>query len=132
MARRRGNRSAYFRTYFEEHPDLVDGSDNTALYAQWSRDHNGREMAQRDKQAMANVKSTLRSKHRGGGKRKGRRLLQRVTAAGARTGRSALEGLEVMIDNCLSLARQMDTAGLESVIKNLRDARNGVVLKSGL
>ena len=92
MARRRGNRSAYFRTYFEEHPDLVDGSDNSALYAQWSRDHSGREMTQKDKQAMANVKSSLRSQHRGGGKRKGRRLLRRVTAAGARTGRSASRG----------------------------------------
>jgi hypothetical protein len=131
MAKRRGNRSAYFRKYFDEHPDLVDGSDNTALYAQWTRDHAGREMTQRDKQAMANVKSSLRSKHRGGGKRKGKRLLKRVTAAGVRTGRSTLDGLEVMIDNCLSLARQMDPAGLDAVIKDLRHARNGVVLKGG-
>jgi hypothetical protein len=37
----------------------------------------------------------------------------------------------MMIDDCLSLARQMDPAGLEHVIKSLRRARNDVVLRSG-
>jgi hypothetical protein len=36
-----------------------------------------------------------------------------------------------MIDDCLSVARQMDPAGLEHVIKSLRQARNDVVLRNG-
>jgi hypothetical protein len=105
-------------------------SSNTAVVEQWKRDHPGKEMDVREKQAMANVKSNMRSKSRGG-KMRGRKLLRSVAAAGLRTGNNSLVGLEMMIDDCLSLARQMDPAGLEDVIKSLRRARNDVVLKSG-
>jgi len=53
-----------------------------------------------------------------------------LTAAGQRTGVSNMVGLEIRIDDCLSLARQMDAEGLHDVITNLRKARNEVVLKS--
>jgi hypothetical protein len=128
--RRKRNRSGYYRQLFTDHPEWLTISSNAAVVEQWKRDHPGKEMDLREKQAMANVKSNMRSKvHHGKGR--GRRLLKRVTAAGARTGNNTLVGLEMMIDDCLSLARQMDPAGLEEVIKNLRRARNDVVLKGG-
>jgi hypothetical protein len=128
--RRRGNRSAYYRQLFTDHPDWLAGTTNMPVVEQWQKDHPGKEMSQRDKQAMANVKSNMRSAGHGG-KKRGRRLLRKLTAAGQRTGNSTLVGLEMMIDDCLSLARQMDPTGLEHVIKSLRRARNDVVLKSG-
>jgi hypothetical protein len=128
--RRRGSKSAYFRQRFTEHPEWLKVTSNSAVVEQWKKDHSGKEMGLRDKQAMANVKSNMNSKLRGG-KRRGRRLLKNVTAAGVRTGNSNLVGLEMMIDDCLSLARQMDPTGLEHVIKSLRRARNDVVLRSG-
>ena len=128
--RRKGNRSGYYRQLFTDHPEWLAISSNAAVVEQWKRDHPGKEMDIREKQAMANVKSNMRSSSRGGSKR-GRKLLRHVTAAGARTGNSTLVSLEMRIDDCLSLARQMDPAGLDHVIKSLRRARNDVVLKSG-
>jgi hypothetical protein len=128
--RRRGNRSGYYRQLFTDHPEWLNISSNAAVVEQWKKDHPGKEMDIREKQAMANVKSNMRSASRGGSKR-GRKLLRHVTAAGVRTGNSTLVSLEMRIDDCLSLARQMDPAGLEHVIKSLRRARNDVVLKSG-
>jgi len=128
--RRKGNRSGYYRQLFTDHPEWLTISSNAAVVEQWKRDHPGKEMDLREKQAMANVKSNMRSRSRGGQKR-GRRLLRHVTAAGLRTGNNTLVGLEMRIDDCLSLARQMDPTGLEDVIKSLRRARNDVVLKGG-
>jgi hypothetical protein len=42
-----------------------------------------------------------------------------------------LESLELVIDDCLTLARKMDREGLADVIGLLRQARNAVVWKLG-
>ena len=46
------------------------------------------------------------------------------------TSRGALEGLELLIDRCLAIAREHEES-LENVARHLREARNGVVLKLG-
>jgi hypothetical protein len=46
-------------------------------------------------------------------------------------GSSKLDQLELQIDDCLILARQMDQEGLHDVIGLLRKARNEVVWKIG-
>jgi hypothetical protein len=130
MAKRRGaSKSAYFREQFEKHPDWAAATNNKELMEQWRMDHPGKQMTKSYKQAMANVKSSLRHKKRGG-KKRGARLHQMLMASGQRTGVSSMVGLEIRIDDCLSLARQMDADGLQNVISNLRKARNEVVLKS--
>jgi hypothetical protein len=127
--RRRGSKSAYFREQFEKHPEWAAATTNKELMEQWKVDHPGKQMTKSHKQAMANVKSSLRHRKRGG-KKRGAKLHQMLTAAGQRTGISSMVGLEIRIDDCLSLARQMDADGLHNVISNLRKARNEVVLKS--
>ncbi len=127
--RRKGNKSGYFRDQFEKHPEWAVATTNKDLVEQWRVDHPGKQMSQSDKQAMANVKSSLRHRKRGG-KKRGAKLHRMLTAAGQRTGVSNMVGLEIRIDDCLSLARQMDAEGLHNVISNLRKARNEVVLKS--
>jgi hypothetical protein len=128
--RRKGSKSGYFRELFHQNPEWVAATSNADVVARWKTDHPGKEMTNSHKQAMANVKSSLRNRARGG-KKRGRKLLRLVTAAGQRTGHSNLVSLELRIDDCLSLARQMDPEGLHNVITNLRKARNEVVLKSG-
>jgi hypothetical protein len=127
MARRkRGSVSAYFRTVFEKNPAWLLGKSNKPVLAQYRADHSlgeNAEVPQRIRNNLANLKSILRKKHRG---RSGARLVSVKTVPG-----SKLEGLEELIDECLTMAKNLDRSGLESVIRKLRSARNEVVWKIG-
>ena len=52
-------------------------------------------------------------------------------AVAPRSGVRGLESLEEQIDECLTLAKNLDREGLSSVINLLRRARNEVVWKIG-
>ena len=128
MAKRRGRRkgstSAFFRNIFEERPDLLDSKSNDELRKLWLDAHpNQRDVPKKVIQNLSNLKSVLRKKKR----LKGRR----GAAAQVRTGPRGLEALEVQIDECLTMAKNLDRAGLEEVIHHLRRARNQVVWKQG-
>jgi hypothetical protein len=140
--RRRGDRgqgdgetvSGYFRRVFEERPDLVQSGSNQEIFDRWLADHAGeKDVPQRVKQILFNVKSLLRRKLR----RKRRQVAApaRPTETAVRAGRPkagrGLETLEEQIDEGLMMARGLDPEGLDHVIKLLRGARNQVVMLLG-
>jgi hypothetical protein len=126
--------SGYFRGVFEERPDLVKSGSNQEIFERWLADHPGeKEVPQRVKQILFNVKSLLRRKLR----RKRRQAAGQarpaetaVPAGRPRTGQR-LETLEEQIDEGLMMARALDAEGLDNVIKLLRGARNQVVMLLG-
>jgi len=127
MAKRRGRRkgstSAFFRNIFEERPDLLDSKSNDELRKLWLQAHpNQREVPKKVIQNLSNLKSVLRKKKRTKG---GRASVAQVRPA------RGLEALEVQIDECLTMAKNLDRSGLEEVIHHLRRARNKVVWKQG-
>jgi hypothetical protein len=135
MARKKAETiSGYFRKVFQENPKLLDSRSNAELLERWLRDHpDEKEVSNRVKTGLANIKSVLRKKH----KRRGRRKAEQPVASAAdgaaaprSTGRR-LEHLEEAIDECLTLAKNMDREGLASIIGLLRRARNEVVWKMG-
>ena len=73
---------------------------------------------------LANVKSVLRKKGR---VKSGAKLISVTTAPSA----GKLEALEELIDECLTMAKNIDRSGLEHIIGKLRTARNEVVWKLG-
>lgn len=126
------NISGYFRAIFKENPKFLKSRSNDELLKQWISDHpKEKEVPARVKQGLANVKSVLRSKRRG---RKRQAEEEQGTVAVLTTSRQPsgrLERLEEHIDDALTMARNLDRQGLESVIAVLRRARNEVVWKMG-
>src|SRR6516225_8603988 len=113
MAKRRGRRkgstSAFFRNIFEERPDLLDSKSNDELRKLWLDAHpNQSEVPKKVIQNLSNLKSVLRKKKR---LKRGR-----AGAAPVRTGARGLEALELQIDECLTMARNLDRVGLEEAI----------------
>ena len=126
--------SAYFRRIFTENPKWLEGSSNKEVLQRWLDDHSDQtEVPNRVKYILSNVKSVLRRKQR---QEPGRRPKEekatgaKVTRPGG-TAAKALETLEEKIDECLSLARNLDREGLTAVLVALRAARNQVVWKLG-
>jgi hypothetical protein len=122
----------YFRRVFKEYPKLLGTRSNDEVLARWLCDHPGeKEVPANIKNHLANVKGILRKKGR-----KKRRKAKTVEQNGAvqaistppkptRIAPKGLEGLEEIIVDCLTAAKNMDREGL------LRNARNGVVWKLG-
>jgi hypothetical protein len=123
---------------FAENPGLLEGRSNQGLLDRWLKDHAGqKEVPQKVKANLQNIKSVLRKQKR---KRKGGRP-KKVVAAPAQTAlaspptapaaapasRSKLEGLLILIDDCLVAARGLDAEGRHDVIRHLRRARNLIV-----
>lgn len=139
MAARRGRprktTSGYFRTIFEEQPALLDGRSNEELINRWKTDHprHTEKELRKVKGNLANVKSLMRRKDRvekrGPGRPPGRGSALMGNFVGG--GRASMPHLEEHIDDCLAMAKSLDRAGLEDVIKTLRHARNLVVWKMG-
>src|SRR5262249_8628912 len=96
-----------------------------------------KEVPDRVKSILFNVKSKLRKKlgaKRGRPRKDGQPAVERQPAQATPVRRPAargLESLEAQIDDCLTLAREIDREGLEAVIDLLRKARYGVVVKQG-
>jgi hypothetical protein len=129
----------YFRPILLENPKLLRTRSNAKLLQRWLDDHPGeKEVPGRVKQGLSNIKSLLRKKRR-------RRKRRDAGAEGAEPAASAnaapwetshpsaneLEGLEIQIDECMTLAKNIDREELDGVITLLRRARNQVVWKSG-
>jgi hypothetical protein len=131
-----GSVAGYFRELFKKTPRLLGERSNQKLLDQWLTDHpEHAEVPHSVKANLANVKSVLRSKKR---KRVAGRARAQVGAAGHErasgdqsTSIRNLEGLELEIDECLTMARGLDRDGLRDVIALLRRARNAVVWKIG-
>jgi hypothetical protein len=123
--------SARFKQLFTEHPDWLDLEKNDPIFDHW-RQATGAAMDKRTRGVMANVKSRLRQKLRGGRGRPGRKPGRKPgTLAASRASVAELERLELMIDGCLARARELEAAKIEDVTKHLRLARNAIVLMFG-
>jgi len=126
----------YFRRVFGENPKWLETRSNDEVLARWREDHPGEtEVSDRVKQGLSNVKSVLRKAGRkkpGRPKKEGRPGGPHAAPAAApRGGVRVLESLEEQIDECLTLAKNLDREGLAGVIHLLRRARNEVVWKMG-
>jgi hypothetical protein len=123
----------YFRQFFNDNPALVETKSNEDLMAKWKHDHpnHSQKDFRKAQQSLANLKSLLRRAVRGGSKgKRGRKPLAGGTK-GLGNARMSLESLEVQIDDCIVMAKNLDRDGLSNVINHLRYARNEVVLKIG-
>jgi hypothetical protein len=133
--------AGYFRKVFEEKPALLQGRSNQELLEQWLTDHPGhKEVPPKVKANLQNIKSVLRKKAR---KRKGgrpKKVVETVPVALAvpvmrlltkAPKSSVLEGLEVAIDDCMVMARRINSEELKDVVALLRRARNAVVWMQG-
>jgi hypothetical protein len=100
------------------------------------KDHPGESWSKKHQQGAANEKTKMRKKM-GLVRRKRRRGAAAANAAGesrvtrVRTSMGALEQLELLIDDCLSLAHRQNNPALEGVVKHLRVARRSVAWAMG-
>jgi hypothetical protein len=74
-----GSVSGWFRDYYTTHQELLKSNKNAGVFQAWSDAHGGREPGKSEKQALANVKSTLKKKF-GVGKRGRKKKLMVVNA----------------------------------------------------
>lgn len=129
--------SGYFRRLFREKPKLLVGRSNEVLLKRWLADHPGHTVVPQNVQKnLANVKGILRKKSRKWRKSKAvDSALAPVAAvtelkAVVKPAPKSLELLEERIDDCLTLARNLDRDGLLEVIAPSA-TRNAVVWKLG-
>jgi hypothetical protein len=129
--RRQGDSiGGYFTDVFTRHPEFLRERKNDKLFEQWKKDHPGKALTQQIRNIAANVKSKTKTRLRIG--KPGRKpKAAAVAAAAPRPARASsagnLEKLELHIDECLSMARQLDEEAMSDIVKNLRVARNEVV-----
>jgi hypothetical protein len=126
--------SGYFRKIFKENPKLLKERSNDELLQRWLADHpDQKEVPQKVKNNLANIKSVLRKQRRkGGGRPNAEQPVVAVSAVAApKVAARGLQDLEEQIDDCLDHARRLDREGLADVIGLLRRARNAVVWKMG-
>ena len=130
--------SGYFRRLFTENPKLLEGRSNDEILRRWLADHPGESaVPDRIKGILANVKSIMRKTLR---KKPGRRakeekavkaiLVVEITPP-TKVAAKTLEALEEQIDECMTVAKNLDPEGLAEVVAVLRRARNTVVWKIG-
>src|SRR5260221_2348177 len=126
----------YFRGVFKENCKLIWERSNDVLFERWLRDHPGeKEVPERVKQGLSNLKTILRKKLA----RRGRRKKEEEAAVAANGTPVAppgpavrgLDRLEAQIDDALALAKHLDRDRLHDVIRLLRSARNRVVVMLG-
>jgi hypothetical protein len=121
--------SAYFRRIFLENPKWIKSGSNQEVMDRWLADHPGdREVPQKAKFILSNVKLRLRSKRR-------RKVVGSDTATETLPPASpiklrGLDRLEAAIDDCLAEAKSIHREALHDVITLLRAARNALVLKA--
>ncbi|MCX7702004.1 MAG: hypothetical protein N2039_14100 [Gemmataceae bacterium] len=128
----------YFRQILNENPKLLKQRSNEELYRRWLADHpDEKEVPERVKQGLANLKSLLRKRSRrmkkvrvqSNGHEATAPVALTVTKAPPRPSSANLFKLEAQIDEALLTARSMDPTGLDDVIKLLRSARNKVIVR---
>src|SRR5436309_12543232 len=108
-----GSKSGWFREHYTANPGLLKTKSNADVFRAWSEAHGGQEPGKSEKQALANVKSSLK-KSFGVGKR-GRKKRVQVNAASdmvlpakSSTPSHTLEKLEYAIDRCLDMVRNLE------------------------
>ena len=123
--------SGYLRRVFKEYPRLLGTRSNDEILGRWLQDHPGhKEVPERVRQILSNVKSVLRTKRRK--KRSGGKApAAEASPARPKPASHRLEALEEKIDGCLADARALDEQGLAAAVGHLRRARNEVVWKLG-
>src|ERR1700730_748990 len=132
MAKRkskRGTVAGYFRQVFAAQPEWLKEKSNDPILAKYRIDHGMAADAPVEKSVkanLANLKSVLRKKSR----RKGKAVVGGLAVAPTRSGHR-LEALEEMIDEALTLPKNLDRQALQHIIIHLRRARNMVVWKIG-
>src|SRR5438132_204572 len=117
MAKRkhkRGSVAGYFREVFAAQPEWLKEKSNDPILAKYRIDHGLAADAQVEKRVkanLANLKSVLRKKSR----RKGKMAAAGTVVVTTRSGHR-LENLEEMIDDCLTLAKNLGRDTLEHII----------------
>src|SRR5213080_199186 len=118
MARTRGRRrrgkesvSGYFRTIFEERPELLESKSNDELINRWKAYHGTGDVPNSVRSNLANLKSLLRKRQRQG-KLLGSKVPVMSQTQAPSTGNNGLEALEECIDDGLTMARNLDRSGL--------------------
>lgn len=131
--------ASVIRGYFEENPDWLEGPSNQALIERYLKDHPGEDWTKKHQQGAANEKTKLRKKaglvrrrrRRRGGAGAAENAATESRPMRVRPSMSALEQLELSIDESLSLAARQNNPALESTIKHLRVARRSVAWAMG-
>ena len=141
MARRKKrkgeNLSGYFRKLFQEHPHWLHEKSNDLVLAQYREDHGlspDKALEASVRNNLANLKSKVRREERegaGAGTTGPRAARGPGLPAEVPSGNDRMAVLEEAIDECLTLAKNLDREGLGHVINLLRRARNAVVWKLG-
>jgi hypothetical protein len=130
MAKKAGKSESsysYFKDLFHQHPEWLKEKSNSVIVARYKADHNLPEGTVIEKKVMnnlANLKSVMRKNLR-------TRLAAKNPGVPVAKSSNRLEVLEEQIDDCLTLAKNLDRAGLDDVIHLLRRARNKVVWRLG-
>lgn len=126
-----GSIQGYFRKIYLENPKLLLQRSNDVVFERWLADHPGeKEVPQRVKQNLSNLKTMMRKKlKKRGRKRSAERLAAANGAPVAVRKLSGLDRLEAQIDDALQSARSYADEGLADVVKLLRSARNRVILR---
>ena len=128
-SKKSGSSYTYFHELLAQHPDWVNQRSNKPILDQFRLDHGiaeGTELERKVLNNLANVKSKLRS-----GAQKSKRRKARAEGVKLPKPTNRLDALEIRIDDCLTMARHMDSGKLEDVIELLRKARNKVVMIGG-
>jgi hypothetical protein len=128
--------AGFFRKYFAANPKQLKVRSNDAPLQAWREAHPGEEVTDSVKNSLANIKSVLRNKAR---KRRHKPAAEEAPTVAVATPAPAeaeqpttdFETLEIAIDDCMTLAKDLDRDRLEGVISLLRRARREVVWLMG-
>lgn len=141
MAKRKRDGSgswSYLNKLFDEHPEWLEQRSNDLILARYREDHGlaaDTPIEKAVKNNLANLKSVRRKKLRDAGKPRAVAAVKHTAvavetvASPRRT--SKLEDLELLIDDCLTMARNLNRDGMDEIITMLRRARREVVWKMG-
>ncbi len=131
------SKSALFKRLFESNPELLKVPSIDEVMKLFEAE-TGRSATGKDRGVAANIKSKLRKAHGLRGRRRGRKRGRPVgsgnraaAVAVAAPRASATLALEDAIEDCIYLARKMESDRLADVIKMLRRARNQLILLAG-
>ncbi len=129
--------AGYFKRLFQENKEWLNEGSNQELIDRWKKDHPGQEVTKSILNGLANTKSIMRKKEGLGKRCRKRRKMagaaaeQPPAARRSRAPYAVLERMEGMIDDCLTLARQQNSEGLDNLVKHLRMARRQVAWEMG-
>lgn len=126
------------RAYYQANHNWLREASNAELIARYLEDHPGEKWDKQKQQGAANVKSILRKSLgiRRTKKRKGAAAAANDAGGDSRvmrvrTSMSALEQIEMHIDDCLAMAYRCNNPALDGAIKALRVARRNVAWAMG-